>query len=54
VLFREIGITEDAADAISAALERQGLVWNDPPGYGGWGLTAYGRQIVTVLRSVKL
>lgn len=52
VLCRSLGVTADVADAITAALERQGFVWNDPPGYDGWGLNAYGREIVGYLRSV--
>jgi hypothetical protein len=46
------GHEPDVADAITAALERQGLVWNDPAGFGAWGLTDYGRHIVRFLRQV--
>jgi hypothetical protein len=46
------GHEPDVADAITAALERHGLIWNDPAGLGGWGLTDYGRHIVRFLREV--
>jgi hypothetical protein len=37
VLRALIGASPDVADSASATLERQGLFWNDPPGFGGWG-----------------
>jgi hypothetical protein len=52
MLCQQLGADPDAADAISAALERHGLIWNDPPGYGEWGLTSYGHEIVGYLRMV--
>jgi hypothetical protein len=33
-----MGTSDDVADALSATLERQGLVWNDPSDFGAWGL----------------
>lgn len=44
--------SENLADAITAALERHGLIWNDPPGFNGWGLTSYGQHIVQFLREI--
>jgi hypothetical protein len=49
-----MGVSDDVADAVSATLERQGLVWNDPPGFGGWGITDYGRRILDLLRNTKV
>ena len=43
-----MGTSDDVADAVSATLERQGLVWNDPPGFGGWGITDYGQHILSM------
>lgn len=52
VIGQQLGTNADAADAIAAALQRHGLIWNDPPGFGEWGLTSYGREIVGYLRSL--
>jgi len=49
-----MGAADDVADAVSATLERQGLIWNDPPGFGGWGITDYGRRILDLLRNTKV
>ena len=51
VLQALMGTANDVADAVSATLERQGLIWNDPPGFGGWSITDYGRRILDLLRS---
>lgn len=32
ILRALMGVADDVADSVSATLERQGLVWNDPPG----------------------
>ena len=50
VLQTLMGTANDVADAVSATLERQGLIWNDPPGFGGWSITGYGRRILELLR----
>lgn len=42
-----------AADAINAALERQGLIWSDPAVSISWGFTDYGRQIVRFLNEME-
>jgi hypothetical protein len=39
------------ADAISATLERQGLIWNEGPGHEAWDVTDYGLRILDLLRS---
>jgi hypothetical protein len=44
-------LSEDVSDAVSAALERQGLIWNDPPGFGSWSITDYGHRILELLRA---
>jgi hypothetical protein len=49
-----MGASADVADSVSATLERQGLVWNDPPGFGAWGITDYGQRIIDLLRSTKV
>lgn len=46
-----MGTANDVSDAVSATLERQGLIWNDPPGFGGWSITDYGRRILELLRT---
>jgi hypothetical protein len=52
VLRARMGTANDVADAVSATLERQGLIWNDPPGFGGWWITDYGRRISDLLRGM--
>lgn len=47
-------VSDDVADAVSATLERQGLIWNDPQGFGGWEITDYGRRILDLLRNTKV
>jgi hypothetical protein len=42
------------AEAITAALVRQGLIWNDPPGFEEWGLTDYGRGTVGYLHDMQI
>lgn len=54
VLRALMGASADVADSVSATLERQGLVWNDPPGFGAWGITDYGQRIIDLLRSTKV
>lgn len=39
-----------AAQAILAVLTHQGLIWLDPPGFGGWGLTEYAAKILMLLK----
>lgn len=39
-----------AAQAILAVLTHQGLIWLDPPGFGGWGLTEYAAKLLTLLK----
>lgn len=51
VLRALMGTANDVSDAVSATLERQGLIWNDPPGFGGWSITDYGRRILELLRT---
>ncbi|HEX2063817.1 MAG TPA: hypothetical protein VHE80_05290 [Acidimicrobiales bacterium] len=34
---------------IIATLERHGVIWLDPPGFGGWGMTPYGRHLLRFL-----
>lgn len=48
----EEGLQTDtgAAQAILAVLTHQGLIWLDPPGFGGWGLTEYAAKILTLLK----
>jgi hypothetical protein len=53
VLLALMSISKDVADAVSAALERQGLIWNDPPGFGGWGITDYGQRILDHLQNAE-
>lgn len=53
ILRALMGTSDDVADAVSATLERQGLTWNDPPGFGAWGLTDYGRRILSLLKDVQ-
>jgi hypothetical protein len=54
ILRALMGTSDDVADAVSATLERQGLVWNDPPGFGAWGITDYGRRILNLLQSTEV
>jgi hypothetical protein len=54
VLRALMHVSADVADAVSATLEREGLVWNDPPGFGAWGITDYGRRILDLLRTTRL
>jgi hypothetical protein len=54
VLRTMMGTSDDVADAISATLERQGLIWNDPPGFDAWSITDYGLRILDLLRSVTV
>ena len=54
VLRALIGVADDVADSVSAALERQGLLWNDPPGFGAWGITDYGLRILNLLRNTRV
>jgi hypothetical protein len=42
------------ADSVSAALKRQGLIWNDPPGFGAWGITDYGWRILNLPRKANV
>jgi hypothetical protein len=44
-LRRNFDVGHDMAEAITAALVRHGLIYNDPPGFEDWGLTDYGRNI---------
>ncbi len=52
ILRALMGTSDEVGDAVSATLERQGLIWNDPPGFGGWWITEYGHRILDLLRSV--
>lgn len=54
VLRVHMGVSADVADSVTATLEREGLVWNDPPGFGAWGITDYGRRILDLLRHTKI
>jgi hypothetical protein len=54
VLRALMGVSTDVADSVSATLEREGLLWNDPPGFGAWGITDYGRRILDLLRNTKV
>lgn len=54
ILRALMGVAHDVADSVSATLERQGLVWNDPPGFGSWGITDYGSRIFNLLRNTKV
>jgi hypothetical protein len=54
ILRARLGASAEVADAVSATLERLGLIWNDPPGFGAWGITGYGRRILDYLRSVDV
>jgi hypothetical protein len=54
VLRALMGVADDVADSVSATLERHGLVWNDPPGFGAWGITDYGWRIFNLLRNTKV
>ena len=51
VIRTTMGASDDIADAISATLERQGLIWNDPPGFDAWSITEYGRRILRLLKT---
>jgi hypothetical protein len=42
------------AEAITAALVRHGLIWNDPPRFEDWGLTDYGRNLVGYLQDMGI
>lgn len=53
VLQALMRVSADVADYVSATLEREGLVWNDPPGFGAWGITGYGRRILDLLRTTR-
>jgi hypothetical protein len=53
-LRQHFDIGHDMAEAITAALVRHGLIYNDPPGFQDWGLTDYGRNIVEHLRGIDL
>jgi hypothetical protein len=54
VLRVHMGVSADVADSVTATLEREGLVWNDPPGFGAWGTTDYGQRILDLLRHTKI
>lgn len=54
VLRALMGTSPDVADSVSAMLERQGLIWNDPPGFGGWGITDYGGRILDLLQNTNV
>jgi hypothetical protein len=54
VLQALMGVSADVADSVSATVEREGLVWNDPPGFGAWGITDYGRRILDLLRNTRV
>jgi len=49
VLAARLRCGPDVAEALTATLERHGLVWNDPPGFPGWGITPYGRTVYAYL-----
>jgi hypothetical protein len=49
LIRKGLGTTVEASEAILAILANNGLVWLDPPGFAGWGLTAYGARILLVL-----
>jgi hypothetical protein len=51
-LCRHFDVGYDMAEALTAALVRHGLVYNDPPGFEDWGLTEYGRNIVRYLSDI--
>lgn len=52
VLSRRLGCDVGIAQGIVAALQRQGLVWADPPGFTDWGITAYGERILAYLCAI--
>jgi hypothetical protein len=54
ILRALMGVADDVADSVSATLERQGLIWNDPPGFGAWGITDYGWRILNLLRNTNV
>jgi hypothetical protein len=54
VLRALMHVSADVADSVSATLEHEGLVWNDPPGFGTWGITDYGRRILLLLRTTSV
>jgi len=54
VLQARMGVSADVADSVSATLEREGLIWNDPPGFGAWGVTDYGQRILDLLRNANV
>jgi hypothetical protein len=52
-LSQHFDIGNDMAEAITAALSRHGLIYNDPPGLEDWGLTEYGRNVVEYLHGIE-
>ena len=47
-------LTLGGKTSVSATLERQGLIWNDPPGFVAWGITDYGWRILNLLRNTNV
>jgi hypothetical protein len=50
-LIQVLHTSTDVAVAISATLERQGLIWNEGPWHEAWDVTDYGERILGLLRS---
>ena len=53
-LCRHFDVGYDMAEALTAALVRHGLIYNDPPGFEDWGLTEYGRSVVGYLSGIDI
>lgn len=53
VIQTSLGTTASAAQSIVAVLAHHGLVWVDPPGFPGWGVTDYGEKILGFLDADK-
>jgi hypothetical protein len=54
LLSKHLGTSREANMAMAARLERLGIIWLDPPGFGGWGLTSLGFSVLGYLQDPSL